>query len=199
MFYVLFGIVLGSGNPANRSRNRDLHAGDHGMFWGDGSGAVRLRREPRHRARPGLAAGEARFAHAGVRLFPGQAVLPPSSSARSLCCCCWRLGITFGGVRMPLATAAKLVGILVAGSIPFSAMGLAIGYFAKPNSAPGGGQPDLLAHVVLLRAVDSAVPAAARIASVRQAAAAVSPQPVGAECGRDGESIQLRRGDTSKR
>jgi len=46
------------------------------------------------------------------------------------------VGITFGGVRLPVVTAAKLVGILVAGSIPFSAMGLAIGYFAKPNSAP---------------------------------------------------------------
>ncbi len=46
------------------------------------------------------------------------------------------VGIAFGGVRLPVATAAKLVGILVAGSIPFSAMGLAIGYFAKPNSAP---------------------------------------------------------------
>jgi len=46
------------------------------------------------------------------------------------------VGILFGGVHLPVATAAKLVGILVAGSIPFSAMGLAIGYFAKPNSAP---------------------------------------------------------------
>lgn len=46
------------------------------------------------------------------------------------------VGILFGGVHLPFATAAKLVGILVAGSIPFSAMGLAIGYFAKPNSAP---------------------------------------------------------------
>ncbi len=46
------------------------------------------------------------------------------------------VGIAFGGVHLPFATAAKLVGILVAGSIPFSAMGLAIGYFAKPNSAP---------------------------------------------------------------
>jgi len=46
------------------------------------------------------------------------------------------VGIVFGGVHLSVATAAKLVGILVAGSIPFSAMGLAIGYFAKPNSAP---------------------------------------------------------------
>ncbi len=46
------------------------------------------------------------------------------------------VGFAFGGVHLSFATAAKLVGILVAGSIPFSAMGLAIGYFAKPNSAP---------------------------------------------------------------
>jgi ABC-2 type transport system permease protein len=46
------------------------------------------------------------------------------------------LGISFGGVRMPLAETARLVGTLVAGSMPFSAMGLALGYFAGPNSAP---------------------------------------------------------------
>jgi ABC-2 type transport system permease protein len=46
------------------------------------------------------------------------------------------LGISFGGVRMPLGEMAKLLGTLVAGSLPFSAMGLAIGYFAGPNSAP---------------------------------------------------------------
>jgi ABC-2 type transport system permease protein len=46
------------------------------------------------------------------------------------------LGIAFGGVRLPIAEMAKLIGTLVAGSLPFSAMGLAIGYFAGPNSAP---------------------------------------------------------------
>ncbi len=46
------------------------------------------------------------------------------------------VGEAFGGVRLGFFTAAKLVAILVAGSIPFSAMGLAMGYFAKPNSAP---------------------------------------------------------------
>jgi len=46
------------------------------------------------------------------------------------------LGISFGGVRLPLFQMAKLLGTLVAGSLPFSAMGLAIGYFAGPNSAP---------------------------------------------------------------
>jgi ABC-2 type transport system permease protein len=46
------------------------------------------------------------------------------------------LGICFGGVSLPVSEMAKLLGTLVAGSLPFSAMGLAIGYFAGPNSAP---------------------------------------------------------------
>lgn len=45
------------------------------------------------------------------------------------------LGISFGGVALGPLDIAKLLGILVAGTIPFGAMGLAIGYFAGPNSA----------------------------------------------------------------
>lgn len=37
---------------------------------------------------------------------------------------------------MPLSDFARLLATLVAGSLPFSAMGLALGYFAGPNSAP---------------------------------------------------------------
>jgi ABC-2 type transport system permease protein len=37
---------------------------------------------------------------------------------------------------MPLMNIAKLVATLVGGSLPFCAMGLALGYFAGPNSAP---------------------------------------------------------------
>jgi len=46
------------------------------------------------------------------------------------------LGVTFGGVRLPADTLAKLALTLIAGSLPFCAMGLAIGYFAGPTSAP---------------------------------------------------------------
>ena len=45
------------------------------------------------------------------------------------------LGMAFGGVRMSVGS-AKLLATLVAGSLPFSAMGLALGYFTGPNSAP---------------------------------------------------------------
>jgi ABC-2 type transport system permease protein len=46
------------------------------------------------------------------------------------------LGFGFGGVRLPFADVIRLLGTLVLGSLPFSAMGLAIGYFVGPNSAP---------------------------------------------------------------
>jgi ABC-2 type transport system permease protein len=46
------------------------------------------------------------------------------------------LGVTLGGVRLPLDQFAKVLGTLALGSLPFSAMGLALGYFTGPNSAP---------------------------------------------------------------
>ncbi len=46
------------------------------------------------------------------------------------------LGVVFGGVQISLLTAVKLLATLVLGALPFCAMGLAIGYFAGPNSAP---------------------------------------------------------------
>jgi ABC-2 type transport system permease protein len=46
------------------------------------------------------------------------------------------LGTVFGGVHLSAMVSAKLLLTLVAGSLPFCAMGLAIGYFAGPTSAP---------------------------------------------------------------
>ena len=47
------------------------------------------------------------------------------------------LGAIFGGVRMPAGQWLLLWSALIAGAIPFGAIGLAIGSFAGPNSAPG--------------------------------------------------------------
>ena len=47
------------------------------------------------------------------------------------------LGAIFGGVRMPAGQWLLMWGALVAGAIPFGAIGLAIGSFAGPNSASG--------------------------------------------------------------
>jgi ABC-2 type transport system permease protein len=44
-------------------------------------------------------------------------------------------GTFFGGVTLPFTTMLSLFAILVGGSITFAAFGLAIGFFAGPNSA----------------------------------------------------------------
>jgi ABC-2 type transport system permease protein len=136
MFYVLFGIVLGSGNPANRSETATYMLATMGCF---GVIAVSL-----------FGFGVSLAMERGQGWLQVKRASPMPISAYFFGKLCSALvfstvimllllsiGYVFGGVRMPVATAAKLVGILVAGSIPFSAMGMAIGYFAKPNSAPG--------------------------------------------------------------
>lgn len=45
------------------------------------------------------------------------------------------MGAMLGGVVLPLGTAAALLGVLVAGSVTFCALGLALGFIAGPNSA----------------------------------------------------------------
>jgi ABC-2 type transport system permease protein len=50
--------------------------------------------------------------------------------------CLFTVGAWAGGVRMPIATWASLAGVLLAGAPTFAAMGLALGYWLGPNSAP---------------------------------------------------------------
>jgi ABC-2 type transport system permease protein len=45
------------------------------------------------------------------------------------------VGTFLGGVTLTLGKALALLGVLVAGSITFCALGLAFGFFAGPNSA----------------------------------------------------------------
>ena len=46
------------------------------------------------------------------------------------------LALTVGGARLALVDLAALVATLLVGTLPFSAMGLALGYLLGPNSAP---------------------------------------------------------------
>ncbi len=47
------------------------------------------------------------------------------------------LGITVGGVTLTAIEALKLAGIVLAGSVPFTAMGLLIALLVPPNAGPG--------------------------------------------------------------
>ena len=135
MFYVLFGIVLGRNNAAVRNDNATYMLATMGCFgvmavslFGFGVSLAIERGQgwlQVKRASPMPIA-----AYFFAKLF---AAVVFSTVIMSLLL---TVGMAFGGVRLPAAMAAQLIGILVAGSIPFGAMGLAIGYFAKPNSAP---------------------------------------------------------------
>ena len=46
------------------------------------------------------------------------------------------LGFGLAHVRLGISDTLRILAILAAGSIPFGALGLALGYFAKPDSAP---------------------------------------------------------------
>lgn len=47
------------------------------------------------------------------------------------------MGFTLGGVRLETSQWLMMAGIQIAGAIPFCAAGLAVGFWAGPNSAPG--------------------------------------------------------------
>lgn len=135
MFYVLFGIVLPGGGHGNRTETAtyllatmacygvmgvSMFSFGLGISMERGQGWLQVKRAS---PMPLPAYFFAKIANAMV-----------FSTAISLLLLA--VGVAFGGVRMAPLMAFNLVGILVIGSIPFSAMGLAIGYFAKPNSAP---------------------------------------------------------------
>ena len=104
-------------------------------------------------SRPGMAAGEARQSHAAVRLLRGEGDHQHGFQRASSCwrCSPWESRSAECACRLPISRGSWVRWLL--GSLPFSAMGLALGYFAGPNSAPSDDQPDLFAHVVLQRTV----------------------------------------------
>ena len=135
MFYVLFGIVLNSGSPVERGHGATYVLATMGCFgvmavalFGFGVSVAIERGQgwlEVKRASPMPLA-----AYFLAKLF---AAVVFSTIVMVMLLA---VGVAFGHVRMPVGTAVELVAILVAGSVPFSALGLAIGYFAKPNSAP---------------------------------------------------------------
>src|ERR1700722_19032004 len=131
MFYVLFGLVLNSNQSIGNTRVTTYLLATYGTFGVMGASLF------------GTAAGLASDRGLGWLQVKRASPMPPfayfvakvlvsmgfSAIVVSLLLV---LGISFGGVRMPLTETAKLIGTLVAGSIPFSAMGLALGYFTGP-------------------------------------------------------------------
>src|SRR3979411_2264036 len=135
MFYVLFGLVLNSKESIGGTTIPTYMIATYGTFGVMGAALF------------GTAAGLAADRGLGWLQVKRASPMPPFAyfTAKVVLSMIFSaivvsflllLGFAFGGVRLPLANLAKLLGTLVAGSLPFSALGLAVGYFAGPNSAP---------------------------------------------------------------
>jgi ABC-2 type transport system permease protein len=135
MFYVLFGLVLNSNAMIGATRVPTYLIATYGTFGVMGASLF------------GTAAGLASDRGLGWLEVKRASPMPPFAYFAAkvvtsmvfsaiIVLVLFALGIAVGGVRMPFADLARLLGTLVAGSLPFSAMGLALGYFTGPNSAP---------------------------------------------------------------
>ena len=135
MFYILFGLVLNSNQAIGGLRVPTYLIATYGTFGVMGASLF------------GTAAGLSSDRGLGWLQVKRASPMPPFAYFAAkvvtsmvfsaiIVLALFTLGIALGGVRMPLADFARLLGTLVAGSLPFSAMGLAVGYFTGPNSAP---------------------------------------------------------------
>ena len=197
MFYVLFGIVLGSGNPVNRNQTAVYMLATMGCFgvmavslFGFGVSLAIERGQgwlQVKRASPMPIA-----AYFFAKLF---SAIVFSTVIMVLLLA---VGVAFGGVRLPVMTSVRLLAILVGGVDSVQLDGTGDRLLRETEFRSGSGQSDLLADVVLLRIVDSALHAAARIADVRQLPTPIPHEPARSECGRHGHGagfhLATRRG-----
>jgi len=136
MFYVLFGLVLYRNESLGGARMPTYLIATYGTFGVMGASLF------------GTAAGLASDRGLGWLQVKRASPMPPFAYFAAkvvtsmifsmvIVLALFAIGFAFGGVRMPVGEFAGLLTTLVVGSLPFSAMGLAVGYFAGPNSAPG--------------------------------------------------------------
>lgn len=134
VFYLLFGVALKQG-PASTLHFPTYLIATYGAF-----GVMNA-------ALFGLGVGLAVERGQGWLLFKRATPMPPLAPYLGKLAMCmlfgaimvgwlFTLGATAGGVRLSLATWLSLAGVQIVGAVPFAAFGLAIGYWAGPNSAP---------------------------------------------------------------
>ena len=135
MFYVLFGIVLTPDNPVNRSQSATYLLATMGTFGVMGASlfgfAVSLAME--------RGQGWLQVKRASPMPLPAYFTAKLVSAmlfSAAIALAMMSIGFAFAHVRLAPLQVAELVGMLVSAAIPFGAMGLALGYIAKPNSAP---------------------------------------------------------------
>lgn len=133
MFYILFGIVMGH-QPMPGMNMASYLIASYGTFgvmgaslYGTGAGLASERGMGWLQVK--RASPMPPFAY-----FAGKIVMSMIFST-IVVLVLLALGMTLGGVRMPAVSLLTLIVVLVVGSLPFCALGLAIGYLVGPNSA----------------------------------------------------------------
>src|ERR1700756_263463 len=127
MFYILFGLVLNSKQAIGGTAVPTYLIATYGTFGVMGASLF------------GTAAGLASDRGLGWLEVKRASPMPPFAYFAAkvvtsmvfssiIVLAFFPLGVVIGEVRMPLSDFARLLGTLVAGSLPFSAMGLALGY-----------------------------------------------------------------------
>lgn len=134
MFYLLFGVMFGGGRPAAGTTVATYLLATYAAFgvigaalFGFGVGVAIERGQgwmtlKRATPMPPLAYFFAKVVMAMA--FGGMIILLLLA-----------VGMSLGGVRLPGSQLLALTFTLILGAIPFCALGLAIGYFAGPNSS----------------------------------------------------------------
>jgi ABC-2 type transport system permease protein len=134
MFYLLFGVMFGGGRPAGGTTVATYLLATYSTFgvigaalFGFGVGIAVERGQgwmtlKRATPMPPFAYFFAKVAMAV--LFGGIIILLLAA-----------VGMAFGGVRLPAGQWMMLALTLIIGAVPFCAIGLAVGYFAGPNSS----------------------------------------------------------------
>jgi ABC-2 type transport system permease protein len=135
LFYVLFGLAMFGGKPVQGLGMSTYLIATYGAFgvigaalFGFGVGVAMERGQGwmlQKRATP-MPLGAYFTAKLAMAALFGAIIV----GELSLC------GALFGGVRLEPGRWLSMAGILVAGSVPFAALGLAFGYLCGPNSAP---------------------------------------------------------------
>lgn len=135
VFYLLFGVAMKGRFSSSSFDMATYLLGTYGAFGVIGAALF------------GFGVGVAVERGQGWMLFKRATPMPPLAHLVAKLCMAllmsslvvaglFLLGATLGGVHLPLAKWLALFAVLVAGAIPFGAIGLAIGYWAGPNSAP---------------------------------------------------------------
>jgi len=134
MFYLLFGVMFGGGRPAGGTTVATYLLATYATFgvigaalFGFGVGIAMERGQgwmtlKRATPMPPMAYF---LAKVGMAVLFGAIIILTLAA----------VGVAFGGVRLPAAQWFGLGALLIAGAVPFCALGLALGYFAGPNSS----------------------------------------------------------------